>query len=67
MRDLGFAADLRACLALRDARARENFEARRRAQANDELRSLLLDEAKRRGLAEIDWIEYFRNTGVCYP
>lgn len=67
MRDLGFAADLRTCLALRDARAAENAEARRRAKANVELCAHLAADAKRRGLPGIDWAEYFRSTGVNYP
>lgn len=67
MRSLGFDADLRACLALRDARARENAAARERAMANPELRAALLDAARRRGQAEIDWPDYFRNIDVNYP
>lgn len=61
------AAALLACLALRDARARENAAARTLARGNAKLSAVLLDEAKRRGQSEIDWVEYFRGAGINYP
>jgi len=67
MRGLGFASDLRACLALRDARAAENAAARARVLANVELCAQLQSDAMRRGQREIDWPEYFRNAGINYP
>lgn len=67
MRWVGFEADLRACLALRDARARENAARRQRAQADAELCAMLLAEARRCGRSEVDWSEYFRNAGINYP
>lgn len=67
MRGLGFAADLRVCLALRDARAAENAVARARVLANVELCAQLQNDATRRGLREIDWPDYFRNAGINYP
>lgn len=67
MRGAAFAADLRACLALQDAQAAENAAARDRALANPELAALLLADANRRGLAEVDWTEYFRNARINYP
>lgn len=60
-------ADLRACLAVRDARAAENAVARATAKANFELSAALLADAKRRGFAGIDWIGYFQNAGINYP
>lgn len=59
-----FARDLAFCLALSDARKRENAQARCEAQSNRELCVMLLAEAKRRGQSEIDWVEYFRNAGI---
>jgi predicted solute-binding protein len=67
VRDLGFASDLRACLALRDERAKENAAARDRAVANAKLVSILQEDAARRGLDRIQWDEYFRNIGINYP
>ncbi len=67
MRGLGFRADLRACLALRDARAAENAAARARVLANVELCAQLASAAQRRGQREIDWADYFRNAGINYP
>ncbi len=56
--------DLAACIALSDARKAENAAARARMLANPELTACLLADAKRRGHAEIDWADYFRNAGV---
>ncbi len=67
MRGLGSQADLRACLALRDARAAENAAARARVLANVELCAQLASDAQRRGQREIDWADYFRNAGINYP
>lgn len=57
-----FEADLRYMLALADARKAELKIARERCQADQGLCALLLADAKRRGFAEIDWPEYFRNS-----
>ncbi|MBK6616321.1 hypothetical protein [Ottowia sp.] len=59
-----FAADLTAAVALEDARKAENAEARARAQGNAALVAELTARAKRRGQAEIDWPEYFRNARI---
>lgn len=67
MRGLGFQADLRACLALRDARAAENAIARARVLANVELCAQLQSDSQRRGQREIDWADYSRNAGINYP
>lgn len=67
MRDLGFLADLRACLAARDQRARENAAARQRCRDNPELGALLAADARRRGLPAVDWQDYFRQIGINYP
>lgn len=64
MRDLGFAADLRHMVALQDARKAENAQARARARGNSELCAILLADAQRRGLSEIDRVEYFRNARI---
>ncbi len=61
------ASDLRAGLALRDARARDNAECRARAAANPGLCAALLADRQRRGFQSIDWVEYFRNLGINYP
>lgn len=53
--------DYRAMLALSDARKRDLAAQRERAMNNEELRAHLLEDARRRGLSEIDWPEYFRN------
>lgn len=37
---------------------------RRAAMANTELCAELLADAQRRGQTEIDWAEYFRNSGM---
>ena len=59
-----FARDLRACLALSDARKAENAAIRERLQQNPALRALLREEAERRGEPEIDWTGYFSRLGV---
>jgi len=64
---MSMVADIRACLALRDASARANAAARARCTNNSELASILLDDAKRRGRTSIDWTEYFRSIGINYP
>ena len=58
------AADYAACLALSNARKAENAAARSRAKGNAELCAVLFADARRRGLSEIDWSEYFRNAGL---
>lgn len=67
MRRLSLVEDLAACLALRDARARENAQARDRARSNPALAAALIADAQRRGLSEIDWADYFRNVDINYP
>lgn len=60
-----FAADLAFMLAQSDARKRD-LAARREACRNDPaLCAMLLEDAQRRGLKEIDWPEYFRNVRLC--
>lgn len=59
-----FASDLRASLAISDARKAENVATRKRMQGNVELREVLLNSARLRGELEIDWPAYFRNLGV---
>ena len=59
--------DMSALLALRDARAQENADARRACQENAQLCRTLLSDAQRRGQTEIDWPEYFRNLDINYP
>jgi hypothetical protein len=66
-RRVGFADDLRACLALRDQRARENAAARARMMANHELVAALAAAAELRGEQAIDWPAYFRELGVSLP
>jgi hypothetical protein len=43
------------------ARKQENAARRAAAQANVELCTYLLEQARQRGQAAIDWPEYFRN------
>jgi hypothetical protein len=57
-------ADYRACIALADARKRENAAARARCLASPVLGAVLLDAARRRGLASVDWVEYFVSVGI---
>ena len=57
-------ADLNACIALADARKAENRAAQARCKANPEMCAALQAEALRRGQAEIDWPEYFRNIDI---
>jgi hypothetical protein len=59
------ARDLAACLALSNERKREDAARRARAQANPELCAWLLADARRRGLAGIDWPAYFRDAHMC--
>ena len=59
-----FERDLRASLAISDARTAENAAIRIRMQNNAELRAALLAAAHRRGDSEINWPEYFRNVRV---
>ena len=59
-----FARDVAACLALSDARKRENAARRAAAQASAPLVAALQADAERRGRAEIDWQEYFRNADM---
>lgn len=59
-----FARDLARYTALNDARRAEDAAARARMQANPELCSALLADARRRGQSEINWPEYFRNARV---
>lgn len=59
-----FARDLRASLAISDARKAENAAIRTRMQGDAELRAVLLATAQRRGESEINWPEYFRNVRV---
>ena len=58
------ARDLRASLAVSDARKAENAAIRARMQNDAELRAALLAVARLRGESEIDWPEYFRNARV---
>ena len=62
-----FERDLRAMIALQQARKAENAKARAACLANVELCQCLLADAKRRGQAAIDWPEYFRNLDINYP
>lgn len=66
-RPLAVAADLQACLALRDAEAAANARARQVARSNPELVAHLEADAKRRGLREVDWSDYYRNARINYP
>ncbi len=59
-----FLADYAYCLALSDARKRENEAARAACKKNLPLCAYLTAEAVRRGQREIDWAEYFRNVGL---
>jgi len=56
--------DLKACLALANARRAENAVIRARMQADAELSATLLEIAKRRGQTAIDWTGYFSRAGV---
>lgn len=51
-------------IAMSDARKAQNAEWRNRCLANEQLKIALLADAKRMGLAEINWPEYFRNLGI---
>lgn len=55
------ARDLRASLAISDARKAENAAWRLRMQNNPEICAALLESAQRRGESRINWAEYFRN------
>lgn len=57
-------ADYAALLALSDARRAENAAARARCLRDAELVRVLQADAERRGLAAIDWADYFRNLGI---
>lgn len=54
--------DYRAMLAASDARKRDLAAQRDAAMNAPELVAYLREEARRRGRAEIDWPEYFRNS-----
>lgn len=60
-------ANLAHLIALRNKRASENEARRAACKANAGLCALLLADAQRRGRAEIDWVEYFRNADLNYP
>jgi hypothetical protein len=55
--------DLKAMLALSDARKRENAESRLHCKQNASLVAHLTAEAVRRGVP-LDWDDYFRQIGV---
>jgi hypothetical protein len=60
-----FARDLRASLALSDARKAENAAARARARGKSELVAELERDSERRGFrGQIDWADYFRNAWI---
>lgn len=58
-----FANDLRAMLALTDARKAENAARRAACMADKGLESLLRSEAERRGEV-FSWVAYFRDAGI---
>ncbi len=59
-----FARDFAESVRLADIQKAQNAATRKRMQADPGLCAVLLADAKRRGLSEIDWPEYFRNSRV---